>query len=183
MKTCSHKNHVGDNPLPVDAFGKDGSRKDGLHSQCKACRLRTKQAWYEKNKQKVAEQAKDRYLSSHDENKALARTRSKQYKKHRGLSWSLLLSVKARAKKREYDFDLVEADIVVPVVCPILGIPLVQEVGERTDNYPTVDRIDSSKGYTKDNIMVISWRANCLKRDASLHEMILLGQFAASIKV
>lgn len=38
----------------------------------------------------------------------------------------------------------------------------------------TLDRIDSSKGYTPDNIIVCSWRANNLLKDATAAEMALL---------
>jgi hypothetical protein len=36
---------------------------------------------------------------------------------------------------------------------------------------PSIDRVDSSKGYTKDNIQVISHRANNLKNNATLEEL------------
>jgi hypothetical protein len=38
-------------------------------------------------------------------------------------------------------------------------------------NICRIDRIDTSKGYLKDNIKVISWRANRLKSDGTLEEL------------
>lgn len=86
----------------------------------------------------------------------------------------LLNRAKQRAKKHNLDFNLVENDIVIPTFCPILGLKL--EIKKRTNkgvykNAPSLDRIDSTKGYTKDNIRVISNRANSLKSNASIDEL------------
>jgi hypothetical protein len=84
---------------------------------------------------------------------------------------SLLKSVKQGAKKRGIQVAITEADIRIPGVCPVLGIPLRIAEGRMDDNSPSVDRLDSSRGYTPDNINIISWRANRLKNDASLAEL------------
>ncbi len=39
-------------------------------------------------------------------------------------------------------------------------------------NSCTIDRIDSSKGYVKGNIQLITWRANCLKQHLDNDEFI-----------
>lgn len=36
---------------------------------------------------------------------------------------------------------------------------------------PSFDRIDTTKGYVKDNIDIICWRCNAIKRDATLEEL------------
>jgi hypothetical protein len=49
--------------------------------------------------------------------------------------------------------------------------PIHESNGESIDNSPSLDRIDTSKGYVKGNVWVISWRANKLKSDATLAEL------------
>ena len=80
---------------------------------------------------------------------------------------------KVRAKKIGVPFTIRVEDIVIPLVCPVLGIPLSRAVGRHGhhDASPTLDRIDPARGYIRDNIAVISWRANRLKGDATVSEM------------
>ena len=73
---------------------------------------------------------------------------------------------------KSLSFDISPADIVIPDRCPLLDIPIEQNPRvKRTRNSPSLDRLDSRRGYEKDNIVVVSWRANDLKGDASLEEM------------
>lgn len=69
---------------------------------------------------------------------------------------------KYRAKQKGLYFNITKEDIVIPDTCPLLGTPMES---------PSLDRIDSSKGYIKGNVWVISNRANTLKNDASLQEL------------
>lgn len=84
--------------------------------------------------------------------------------------WSL---AKQRASEKGLQFTITPSDIVIPTLCPVLLFPLV--VGKNNNqnkfNSPTIDRIDNSKGYTPDNICVISYRANSLKSNATTQEL------------
>lgn len=81
---------------------------------------------------------------------------------------------KSRAKKAGVEFSIELADIIVPDVCPIFKIPLSTSEKQRSNSSPSLDRIDSSKGYIKGNVWVISWRANHLKSNSSLEELEIL---------
>ena len=88
---------------------------------------------------------------------------------------------KQGAKKRGIHWDLEIKDIVIPDTCPILGIPIFRTGTKRTANSPSLDRIDNNIGYTKNNVHVISWRANDLKKDATPEEIFKLAEFFKSL--
>ena len=52
----------------------------------------------------------------------------------------------------------------------MLGIKL-ERLDKRHNGSPSLDRIDNTKGYIKGNVKVISWRANAIKKDATLEEL------------
>ena len=82
-----------------------------------------------------------------------------------------LSTIKWRAKRDGLDCTVTVADLKVPPVCPVLGIPLV--AGTRCgSNSPSVDRVDNALGYTPENVQVISFRANQLKSDATAQELL-----------
>lgn len=91
-----------------------------------------------------------------------------------------LHSTKFNAEKRGIEFNLQSGDLVWVTHCPILGIELDYSVsgGKNPDASPSIDRIDTSKGYTKDNVWVISNKANRMKNDGSREELI---KFSKSI--
>jgi hypothetical protein len=88
----------------------------------------------------------------------------------------LLQHARSRAKEMNVFFDLIEEDIIVPELCPILGTPF--QYGTRYS--ASVDRIDPRGSYTKNNIQIISWKANAMKQDASPEELRKFGEWALS---
>jgi hypothetical protein len=95
---------------------------------------------------------------------------------------TMLRSAKHRAKKKGIPCSIELADIKIPKYCPILGIELSTSIGGAVPNSPSLDKIISSLGYVKGNIQVISNKANYMKRDATLDELILIGEWAKKWK-
>jgi hypothetical protein len=109
----------------------------------------------------------------------LAENTSRRFSKH-GLhgtpSESLVRSARARAKKHSLAFDLEVKDIHIPEFCPLLGVRIEQNLGRRgpTPKSPSIDRILPDKGYTKDNVWVISHKANTIKSNATVSELRMI---------
>lgn len=84
-----------------------------------------------------------------------------------------LSNLRARCKQTGVECTLQLSDIYPPPTrCPALGIELdILNALPLADNALSIDRIDPSKGYTKDNIELVSFRANKIKTDASLEEI------------
>lgn len=107
-------------------------------------------------------------------------SRTKEYRRHYNVThWGkyLLLKAKANARRNDVPCNLDEGDILIPKFCPILNIPISPHATGRAWNTPTVERLVPSKGYVKGNIIIISWRANRLKCDASFDEIERLYNF------
>jgi len=114
-------------------------------------------------------------------NKSPERTRERFKRSRITHRESLILSrCKYRAKKRNIPFDLTLEDILIPKVCPVLGIEIRQL---NIDDYqkkgynptaPSIDRIIPQLVYLKNNLRIISARANLLKNDATISELELV---------
>lgn len=83
----------------------------------------------------------------------------------------MLNSAKKRSLKKGLEFTIDLQDIVIPEFCPLLEVKL--EFGTKGDYLytPSLDRIDSTKGYVKGNVRVISNLANSMKNCATDKEL------------
>ena len=79
--------------------------------------------------------------------------------------------IKCRAKRKGIEFSLIREDFKWPEQCPILGIPIDFFAEGNSDNSPSVDRVDNTKGYIKGNVIFISNRANRIKNDSTIEEL------------
>lgn len=83
----------------------------------------------------------------------------------------LWMICKARARRQGTLFDLRIEDVIVPTRCPVLGLKLIKSRILPKENSATIDRIDPRRGYTKDNIVVMSMMANRMKSNATFREI------------
>lgn len=159
--------------LNEDSFNKS-------QRQCKECAREYYREYYKKNKERLL--ARNKYYNelTKEERKKKNKEKYKKFKLNNPELF-LLNAAKRRAKKYGFECDLKVTDIHIPEKCPVLGIPIFQSDARQTHNSPSIDRIDSSKGYTSDNIIVVSWRANWLKNNATPEELIKLANFYSKL--
>ena len=91
----------------------------------------------------------------------------------------MIESARQRAKKYNIPYTLKSQDIrdIITDRCPILGIKFELNKqkqkwgkGKNQNNWqtsPSIDRIVPDKGYTKDNIIIVSLMANSIKNQAT----------------
>lgn len=133
----------------------------GRDAYCKKCRIE-----YHKSRKDIinARRREKMQIAGEYREHILAGKR----KSHRNnLERAILNRAKQRAIKWGLDFDIEITDIIIPEICPLLEIPIFAGTKGNYHNSPSLDRIDNTKGYTKDNIRVISTLANSMKNAAS----------------
>jgi len=94
----------------------------------------------------------------------------------------LYKNIKSRCKRIGKEFSIELEDITIPKKCPVFGFDLKREDRQTWMCAPSVDRIDSSKGYIKGNVTVVSRRANILKRDATIGELEQLFNYYKTLR-
>lgn len=144
-----------------------------------------KKEYYLKNKQRFIDKAKVWALANKEQRKIIVnkyslsnreklRAHAIKYRKENPLKY-LLSHARRRAKRKGQAFNIELSDLSLPKTCPLLGIPLDSYHPEQK-YHPSIDRIDSTKGYIKGNVIVISHRANMLKNNATASELSLLAR-------
>jgi len=165
-KKCSKCQKV----LLVEEFYKCAKSKDGLTHHCQHC-YKT----YRKEKQEHYR----KYMENRrqNDNETIKQTKNKSWQ-NLDPRKKMLQQAKNRCKRKNLEFNLELSDIILPALCPLLEIPFV--IGTKGDYEHThsLDRIDSTKGYIKGNVWVITKLANSMKNSATKQELIL---FATNI--
>lgn len=128
-------------------------------------------------------EAQRRYNAAHPQ-EHLERTRTWRRANPVG---KLLQNAAERARKLGLEFSITAADLEpLPTHCPILGIKLIYSAAGggrvrhgdvRFNAMASLDRKDNTKGYVKENIAVISWRANRIKNDGTAVEHLAVAKW------
>ena len=111
-------------------------------------------------------------LSKLESNYSKTKDRAAKYMQD-NQEYRLLHSCKGNAKRSGLDFNLSVEDIVIPEFCMYLGCRITNTPNQgRVWSNASIDRIDSTKGYIKGNIQVISDLANKMKSNATKDQLI-----------
>lgn len=156
----------------IDDFHKTNLTKDKRQSWCKVCMKNSttleRRVFYNENRKerrKVSTYTQNEY----DLGKLFRVNNREKY---------LWKGIKVRSKNKNLPCNILPEDIVIPDVCPVLGIVLTKDTMSMGDwNAPSVDKIIPELGYTKGNIMVMSRKANTMKNNATIKELRNFSKF------
>ena len=124
--------------------------------------------YYQENKEKILKQNKE-WREKNKERHAEMNAAWYKRTKEKNLVKYLYKYAKARAVKKNLPFTITLEDVVIPDRCPIFGVPFI--LGD-IKYCPSIDRIEPTLGYVKDNIQVISNLANKMKWDSNQEELL-----------
>lgn len=123
------------------------------------------------------EWAKEYYKNNKDRWKTYDTTKYNYDPKKR-----LLLKAKTNAKRNNLEFNLSIEDIHIPTHCPYIGCVLTTTRGNGlVQTNMSIDRIDSTKGYVKGNVQVMSYLANRMKSDATEEQLVAFAKGVLNI--
>ena len=139
----------------------------GYINKCNDCLRAEKRAWIAKWASEHREESARRYrrykanLRLNDPVRARAKSAYEDCRK-RALSHGLPFDLTGKA---------VLAMMREAIVCPYFGWTLTHATG-KAKTLASLDRIDSKRGYTQDNVTVISYLANLMKSSATEAELL-----------
>jgi len=149
---------------------------------------------YEQKRKKINETTR-KYWSIPENNERRKKLLNENRQKVRDLSdkeqvshWRFLQSkldtCKHRAKKVGMESTLTREEIkeLIPdnLRCPVFNNKFIFNTSS-PDNL-SLDRIDNTKGYTKENTVVVSKRVNTIKGDATVEELYIIADFYHEIE-
>jgi hypothetical protein len=168
-------------PTTAEFFYKDKNDKYGFSKRCKECNKIANKRYREKNPDYFSKKCLEAYQKRKLENPKYNVDRYSKYREQylsRRKNWSaseygrlydIFSAARTRAKKKKIEFDLT-MDFVIKMfsnqgsLCALTGLKLNTGFKQKGNNWnpycPSIDKIDSEKGYTKDNIRIVSVIAN-----------------------
>ncbi len=148
----------------LEEFHKDRNRPDGRAYLCKPCNIAKAVDWQKRNAVRKLENARKSYSNNRQKGtyyvEDLAATPGNTWQ---CVATKLIKRAQRGAKKREIEFAITQADILPllkPGACPLSGYKFRYTYGAYDPYAPSIDRIDSNKGYVPGNIRVICYILN-----------------------
>lgn len=145
---------------PISDFGNLHCTKDGLTRQCKSCG-NTKTKYY-----------RDKFRDIYNENQQKVRMTKE------GAIAQILSSAKSRSKQKGLEIDITAEFLLellekTNMICQVSGQQMSfgnKSYKDRNMTKVSLDRIDSHKGYTKDNVQLVCWAVNLMKNSMDEEE-------------
>lgn len=144
-------------------------------------------------------EAQARYRAKHPDRVVAAKRRRAQDPERRAVDtearrkWcranphkAIFASKKAQAAQNGIQFSLVLEDVHFPEYCPVLGIKLcyerAREVRAAREDSPSFDRFNPDGAYSPDNVLIVSHKANRIRKSFTPSELVEKGKQIANLE-
>jgi hypothetical protein len=158
-------------PATLEYFPAERRQRSGLASWCRLCYSAATRAHYKRDPDARRAFANDYYRTNKPDRLAYAKTHMDEGRR----DWRtyLLRQVKVTANKKGRPMVLTMEDIERMWAkqkgrCYWWGIELVASSGLRDPQRPSIDRLDCSKGYYPDNVVIACLAANLARSDTTV---------------
>ena len=94
----------------------------------------------------------------------------------------LFHNARTHARRKGLEFSIKGEDIVLPENCPCCGVRFLISAapGRSKGNLPSLDRLNSNKGYVPGNVNVICYTCNNRKNDSSVTDIFRIANWMLS---
>jgi 5-methylcytosine-specific restriction endonuclease McrA len=157
---------------PLSEFHRNSHNNDGYNGKCKSCR-KIQSIGYYKTHAKSSNASTKRYRDSHPEK---VKQMADDYKKNHPEKVRAMYALKNHRKKgykTTVTTAFVESLFINTTHCSLCGRELFSEYGSGlTKASKSLDRINNETELREDNIWIICYDCNSIKRDKTLVEFI-----------
>jgi len=153
----------------LNNFHKDKYRPDKLVYCCKQCISKQAKKYYKSHKEKIK-----KYYKIHRKKILIRQT----------LPTGVYILIKSSAKRRQVEFNLSKEDFInwlnkQPKTCIYCKRTLSEALKDRNNKFKrlTIDRMDNSRGYEINNIVLSCYKCNAIKSNIFTYlEMLKIGK-------
>lgn len=159
---------------PITEFTLNRRSKTSYEPYCKPCRKEHLRLYHIKYRKELKEKRKEKYEANAKKYRKAVKIYADELRKNNPAKWRTRKFFERNKNNTDCSKEYIENLFLTIINCQCCGKKMDLSYlgnGEKNDNAPSIDRVDSSKGYLKDNIGVICWKCNYRKTDLSLTDL------------
>lgn len=169
---------------PIEEFGHDYHRKDGLKTRCRACNTSYMREYRKRpgSKEKIkAIQARCHQKRKHTDVAKKTQRRAFDRWKERSPKFNLYMALRHAVRRRPTDNPitieyLMEMWGVQHGLCAVSGVPMTWSRGKLMATSVSIDRIDQKIGYAVGNVRLVCYQVNTFRGMWSDSEMLTMAK-------
>lgn len=171
-------------------FPHSENRNDSMKLLCCGCNVEKDEAEFSKSSKALSgrqSRCKTCFVVYYHRNREACRKKENERRRHDPYAVRYR-NLKSSAKRRGHAFTLTLSqltELLQTRTCPICSVdllPVMSEGSVNADNLATIDRLDPTAGYTVQNAVLICYRCNRIKQDATPAELRRVADFIESVQ-